>query len=827
MSPKLGLELLEDRTVASSASAATAYGQLPLAFEANQGQFATPLDFQARGSDYTLGLTAQDARLNLAGGTALDVQLVGANPFAAASASGPLITKTNYFVGNNPGQWHTNIPNFSRVEYQNIYSGVNLVYYGNQGQLEYDFVVAPGADPNVVKLSIKGAQSIALDGQGNLLLHEAGGDVIEQAPVVYQDIGGAHQAVAGKFVLQGNDQVGFQFGAYDPSRPLVIDPTLSYSSYIGGASSAMFGIAVDSSDAAYLTGRVANTPYVAKLNAAGSALVYQTFLGTSAGEAQGYSIAVDTAGDAYVTGDPGANFPTTANAFSQSASKGFVTVLDPTGSGLIYSTFLPGVYQPYLSYGAGSGGIAIDSSGNAYVTGPAGAGFPTTASAYQSSLAASGSANAFLAEINPNLSGSASLVYSTYLGGNGTDGGSFTGDAGTGVALDNSGNVYVSGYTNSSNFPTTQGAYQRMNGGGSDVFVAKFNPALSGAASLLYSTYLGGGGNDGLNNGNVLVLPSGAGYSFYPTGLGIAVDNSGDACIAGGTQSTNFPTTSGAYVSTIGSGNGVAFVTKLNPTGTGLVYSTYLGTNSSKNNSQGWPVITRATSVAVDSAGNAYVAGWTRSGSFPTVNAIQSQQAGSGKKTPNAPADAFVTTLNAAGSGLLFSTYLGGTNEDWGMGIALDSAGNTYVAGVTTSSNYPTTAGAYQTTFTTGGYGFNGFVAKIDPPAEGATAATRATTTTVTGVAILAELVVPVLPLEAGRALANAPASLSVNLTANGQGSLAASDSVVSAMLPPIGTILAPVYQGGALSGGVAEAVDQVFMEWRLDGWTGVPSQYP
>jgi hypothetical protein len=714
------LEFLEGRFLPSTAPLSL-YGQLPLAFEANRGQADPGVDFLARGNGYTLALSPDQAVLDLRQGSSADalrVRLVGANPSFQVVGRDELITRSNYLVGNDPGRWHTDIPNFGRVEYDRVYPGVNLVYYGNQGQLEYDFIVAPGANPNVITLSVQGAQGMALDAQGNLVLHTMGGDVVEHAPVLYQDSGGARQAVSGNFVLENNGQVGFQVGAYDPSRPLVIDPTLVYSTYLGGPSIGSFAvgaIAVDNSGNTYLTGNDGNV-FVAKLNAAGTALLYHTVLGPySVGDqnANGYGIAVDSAGDAYVTGL--GSVPTTANALATTGgtdpnNSTFVSVLNAAGSGLIYSTYLPGGNEAGPLAGGASGSIAVDSSGNAYVTGPAGPGLPTTAGAFQTAFAGSGinhATNAFLAKIDPYLSGAASLLYCTYLGGSGTGGS--VGDAGTGVAVDSAGNAYLTGQTYSANFPTTAGAFQTKYGGNGDVFVAKINPSLSGSASLVYSTYLGGSGTDGL-------------YPLYnfdfrnltPTGPGIAVDGAGDAYVAGFTSSTNFPTTPGAYETSIGSGNGVAFVAKLNPTGSQLVYSTYLGTNSTKSG-----VRTEATSIAVDSAGNAFVAGLTYSTAFPTVNPIQHSLGG---KTGSA--NAFITTLNATGSGLLFSTFLGGSRShagsgfptaDFALGLALDAAGNTYVAGVTSSVNFPTTAGAYQTTYSGGDC--DGFVTKISPVA--------------------------------------------------------------------------------------------------------------
>lgn len=330
------LEVLEDRSLLSgsalgSGAVAAAYGNLRLVFEANRGQDAPGVDFQAHGSGYTLSLTPQAPVLDLSkgqasGGDVLRLGLVGGNAAAPVVGLDPLITKSNYLIGSDPRGWITNVPNFGKVEYQNVYPGIDLVYYGNQGKLEYDFTAAPGADPSAIGLSIQGAESIALDGPGELVLHTRGGDVTEQAPVVYQMVNGTRQAVSGRFVLQGNNRVGFQVGPYDPSRPLVIDPTLSYSTYLNGSgnSGAGVSIAVDSSGDAYITGTTTGSNqtfttmghgvFVDKLNAAGTALVYQTFLGGSdTGGASG--IAVDATGDAYVTGLPGSNFPTTANAF--------------------------------------------------------------------------------------------------------------------------------------------------------------------------------------------------------------------------------------------------------------------------------------------------------------------------------------------------------------------------------------------------------------------------------------------------------------------------------------------------------------------------------
>jgi hypothetical protein len=498
-----------------------------------------------------------------------------------------------------------------------------------------------------------------------------------------------------------------------------VPASLSYSTFLHGT---VFATAVDGAGNVYVTGQsdgnLPTTPgafettgtgaFVAKLNPTGTAVLYATYLGNgNFGRGEGTGIAVDAAGDAYVIGAQ-ANIPTTANAIATSGGADCIVELNPTGSGLLYATYLPGTVNFGATLGC-SGAIALDGSGNICVAGAAQAGFLVTASAYQSAYGGSGSYNAFFAKINPTLSGSASLLYATYLGGSGS-----TGDAASGIALDSAGNAYLTGNTSSTNFPTTSGAFQSAYGGGSeDAFVAKFNPALSGAASLVYSTFLGGSGADGY------VSDSSQALDNEQAAGGIAVDSAGNAYVTGGTASTNFPTTPGAFQVQMQSGVSTygrpaidpsdVFVTKLNATGSARVYSTYIdGGTFVSGKYHGKPVIsgTRSggASIAVDASGDAELTGWTNSTTFPTVNALQTTNGGG--------YDAVVTVLNPAGSSLLFSSYFGGSGDDQGYGIALDSAGNAYVGGNAGSPNFPTTPGAYQTT--QGG----GFVLKIDPPAD-------------------------------------------------------------------------------------------------------------
>jgi hypothetical protein len=611
------------------------------------------------------------------------MRLVDANAATQAVGLDQQAGVSNYINGNNPSQWITNVAHYGRVEYQDVYRGINLVYYGNsQTQLEYDFDVAPGANPAAIQLAFQGAQGMTIDGQGNLVLHTAGGDVTEQAPVAFQLIDGVRQAVAAQYVLEANGQVGFRVGSYDPSQALVIDPVLSYATYLGGTTGSAGeqegnAIAVDSAGDAYVTGTTPSSTFpttlgafettvsgsgngfVTKLNATGTALVYSTYvLGASP-----FGIAVNSAGDAYITGgtsDP--NFPTTPGAFQTTyhgspippgSENAFVMELNPSGSGLVYSTFLGGSSLDQAQ------GIALDSAGDAYVTGSTtSSNFPTTASAFQTTLA--GTYNAFVTELNPSGSG---LVYSTYVGGSNWD-------HAFGIAVDSSANAYITGYTDSSNFPTTAGAFQTTPGGSYDGFVTKLN---AGGTALVYSTYLGGSGSD--------------------DGYAIAVDSSGDAYVTGTTASTNFPTTPGAFQTTnqgapVGSN---AFVTKLNPSGSGLVYSSYLGGSGGN----------AAYAIALDSAGEAYVTGWTGASNFPTTaNAFQ----------PTGSAGAIVTEFNASGSALVYSTYLGGANK--GNGIAVDSTGNFYVTGQA-YAGLSTTAAAFEQTYIGTGSVGEGFVAKF------------------------------------------------------------------------------------------------------------------
>src|SRR2546425_868232 len=427
----LAVLLGADRPMADNASVAKAqvqenYGKLPLRFEANRGQTDSRVKFLNRGKGYTLFLSPSEAVLALRGREhVIRMRFQGANPDAKITGLEKLPGIVNYFIGQDRKKWRTNIPAYARVKHKDVYPGIDIAYYGNQRQLEFDFIVAPGANPNVIKLAVEGADRLDVDAQGDLVLHVGDGQLRLQKPLVYQAMKGIRQEVSGSYVLTSPNQVRFQVAAYDASRPLIIDPVLFYSTYLGGS-----------------------------------------------GDDIGNSIAVDDAGNAYVTGQTDStNFPTTPGAFHTTSGGGedaFVTKLNPTGSALLYSTYLRGAFGE---------SIAVDAAGNAYVAGIARpTDFPTTLGAFQP--ASGGGGDAFVTKLDPT---GTALVYSTYLGGSDFD-------VARGIAIDAAGNAYVSGFTASTNFPTTLGAFQTTYGGGVfAAFVTKLDPTGS---FLVYSTYL-------------------------------------------------------------------------------------------------------------------------------------------------------------------------------------------------------------------------------------------------------------------------------------------------------------------------------------------------
>ena len=688
------------------------YGKLPIAFMPNRGQVHQQIHYYSERPGLGIFFTPQEVRLTflekdgsmnegktispsnkndlkkeVRNGMCLALSFLNGNPAVKLEGREEGAGTVNYLKGNNPEKWLTNLPAYHEVAFRELWPGIDLVFRGENGQLKYEFVVQPEAVIENIQLSYRGADDLSLDDSENLQIHTAYGVLLDEKPVSYQQIDGSEVPVDSSFMIiegeNGEKHVQFKMGNhYDPRYPLVIDPGLIYSTYLGGTGDeGGTSIAVDAAGNAYITGSITSTldfpttpgafqttsdgyqdAFVTKLNPTGSALVYSTLLGGAQNFDQGLGIDVDAAGNAYVIGLTGSpDFPTTPGAFDTMFKGGsigtdaFVTKLNPTGSALVYSTFLSGTNDDEGI------DIVVDAAGNAYVTGnTSSSDFPTTSGALKTTHNG-GFYDAFVTKINP--AGSA-LVYSTFLGGSGFD-------QANNIAIDAAGNAYVTGFTDSRNFPATPGAFDTtFNGGEFDAYVTKLNATGS---AVVYSTYLGG--------------------ELRDIGNGIAVDAAGNAYVTGLTTSRNFPTTPGAFDTTFNGGPFDAFVTKLNPVGSTLIYSTFLG---GTRNDQG-------TDIAVDAAGNAYVTGFTESMDFPTTS-------GAFDTTFNGHSDAFVTKLNAAGSALLYSTYLGGSLGEQAQALAIDGAGNAYITGYTISEDYPTTLGAFDTTYN----GFSdAFVAKI------------------------------------------------------------------------------------------------------------------
>lgn len=638
----------------------------PLIFEANLGQHDARVKFVSRGSDSSLFLTSRGAILSLktADGrrSILQMEFAGVSPAASVRGVGLIDTKSNYLIGRDSARWYRNVPNYSTVEYSNLYRGVDLLYYAHEGQLEYDLRVEPGANPNPIAISFRGGKGLAIDEGGNLVQSVGGRVVILRAPRAYQEVEGERRPVRASFVLKGRVAM-LRLGRYDKQRPLIIDPAMTYSTYLGGSSADQANaIAVDAAGNAYICGStdsadfpvtsgsfqtsigVGADAFVTKVSTGGS-IVYSTYLGGNNSD-NATTIAVDATGAAYVAGSTSSTDFPLANAYQSSFSglgAWFITKLDPTGSALVYSTYLGG---SAFSYEAGLAfGIAVDAAGSAYVTGGVpSASFPVQ-NAFQPAFGG-GAGDAYVAKFTPSGTG---LVYASYLGGSGYE-------VATAIAIDGAGNAYVTGFTASTNFPTlnpVQATFLSTTGG-FNAFVTKIDAT---GTALSYSTYLGGSDDD--------------------RGFGIAVDAGGSAFVDGLTSSTNFPTAN-ALQPADGGGRD-AFLTKLAPSGSTLIYSTFLGGSHEDD----------AFAIAIDSFGNAYLTGLTASPDFPSV---QPMQAGL-----NGPYNAFVAEVNSAGSALVVSTLLGGNGGDSGQGIAADSLGFVDVTGWTYSSNYPTLNAAQST----------------------------------------------------------------------------------------------------------------------------------
>lgn len=756
------------------------YGRVPLSFEANEAQSGVGTQFLARGSGYTMLLSADkvtlqlvrrapaDSSFNAARAATVSMQLLGSTGSASGAGLEPLPGIVNYFIGNDPAKWRTRIPTYGKVSYAEVYPGIDLVFYGNQRQLEYDFVVKPGGDSSRIAWSFRSAQPRLCE-DGSLELETSGGPVRFLAPVAYQIIDGQRRPVAASYAM-GGEAVRFALGSYDRTQPLIIDPVLSYFSYLGGTGNDYIGnsvnqgvgspspeptqaVGIDALGNLYVAGSTSSTDFpvaspavamktkdpnqywafVSKFSPDGSKLLYSTYLGGSvSGNDAAWALAVDSSGNAYVTGQAQTDdFPVTAGAFqtvcgprwdnltnaeapscAPGGGNAFVLKLNPTGSQLIYSSFLGGSGNTWGT------GVAIDSAGQTYVTGVASANscagpnylygaqygcFPTTANALISDIGGGNPLDmAFMSVFKSDGSG---LVYSTLFGdingavsikGGGCSVDCSAGTYGTSIALDSAGNVYIGGRTIAANMITTAGAFntlgsgpipsspQILNAPSGYGYVAKFGPVTSSGSTLIYSTYFGGGAVYGGDVG------------------GLAADSSGNAYITGETHAADFPATSGAYQTTCDPSqaptfcNQTGYVAKLNPTGTSLVWATFFGSETTD------PIYFLAP-VVLDAANNVYVEG-EATGQLPLGGGNLSTLSGNNT--------VYVAKFNATGSQVLFGATIGGPGNgtEKAGGLAIDASGGIYVGGALGAGGNFSTAGAFQQAFAGGGT--DAFVAK-------------------------------------------------------------------------------------------------------------------
>ncbi len=635
-----------DRGAEAATGSRPSLDELPMAFEPNVGQTDARVKFLARGRGYGVFATSDEIVLALAASRpesprredgreektrashadVLRMRVDGVASGATIAGERPLAGTSNYIRGGDPGSHIAGIETYEAVRYSGVYEGIDLVLHGSQRDLEYDFVVAPGADPGRIRLKFSGQDAVETAEDGSVILRMAGGEVRQQRAEVYQALSTGRRNVAARYEVGADGLVTLSLGEYDRALPLVVDPVLSY----------LF---------IYAGGRSDDTVR---------------------------DIAVDALGNVYAVGETTSfEFPTTAGAYDTTAQvappyepDAFVTKLDPTGSTLVFSTYLGGRSEDVAL------GVAVGPSGNVFVVGhTTSANFPVSPGALDTTYGngPEDGFDGFAAELSANGS---SLVYATYLGG-------IREEEARGVAVDGAGVAYVAGWTASPEYPTTPGAFDRVldPGGASDCFVAKIHP---GGGSLDYSTFLGNFGGE---------------FAYD-----IALDASKNVYVTGVAFDAAFPTTPGAVDTTFQGTE--AFVTKINPTGSAIVYSTFLGGS----------FLDEASSIAVFN-GTAYVTGFTTSTNFPTT-AGAFDPIYNGFEDPEDRQDVFAARVSADGASLIYGTYLGGTSYEYAYGIAVDGTGATYLTGVTASAGFPTTAGAFDTVYSGGS---DIFVARLNP----------------------------------------------------------------------------------------------------------------
>ena len=655
------------QSAASNAKIQSNFGNIPVYFEQNRGQAQDGVRYLARASNLTAFLTDDGLTMSV-GGEAVSMHLVGSSAKSTLTPEGALDGVSNYYLG---ARAITGVPHYAQVRARGIGDGIDLVYRASGHELEYDFIIRPGAHPDSIRLRFDAGEHPVLAENGDLLFKLRNGELRQHKPKVWQ----GRREIACHYALQRDGDVRLSLSPYDPSRELVIDPVLSYSTFLGGSSSDVVnGIAVDSSGYAYVTGGTNSSDFpvtsgtfhgsfnsdvfVTRLNPAGTGVIYSTFIGGNVDD-RGTAIAIN-AGNAYITGvTSSSDFPIT---IGQNHTGGFAVELNSSGL-VIYSNVLAG-------FGTSGAAIAVDSTGTAYVAGNTSAtNFPATGGSLRTTL--SGQSDAFVARFSPT----GQVAYATYVGGSASE-------TGAAIAVDALGNAFIAGGTTSANFPATAGAFAVTLKGQQNAFVAELNPTGS---SLVYATYLGGSGSD--------------------LAAGIALDAAGNCYVVGSATSNDFPTTANAFATTKSSNyfyNTAAFVSKLNATGTALIYSTYLGGSGGDS----------ASGIAVDSNTVAYVVGTSSSADFPTTpGALKRKLSGQYNDS-----DIFLAQVSVNGSSLQYSTLLGSIVSDNGNAVALDGNGGVYLAGSTQSQNYPTTPGVFRAVNpkNTSNNGFTGVVSKID-----------------------------------------------------------------------------------------------------------------
>ncbi len=598
--------------------------KLPMVFEPNAGRFDPQVKFTARADNYRVLLTAAGAELS--GERTVSMSLLNSNPKAEIFGNDAIACRTSYFLGNRKQNWRTGIPNYARVRYAGVYPGIDLVYYSAGRELEYDFVVGAGADPNRIRVRFEGVDHMSVSPEGDLMVETGGVTLIEHRPAVYQQLpGSARRQIPGKFTLLGKNVVGFEVASYDPSRTLTIDPVLTYGTMLGSSGlDSVAGVKVDANGIIYVAGYLSNADFPSGASA------YQSV----------------------VTGSPNL----------------FIAEIDPKASGpnsLLYFTYIGGSGSDMAN------DMAIDGSGNVYVTGTTtSVDFPTTSNAPQPGLAGGASTDAFVLKFFPNTTdGIGALFFSTYLGGSGLD-------IAYGIGVDQKGLVYVTGTTQSTDYPVTPTAYQTILYGDSDTFLAQIDPV---GGAILYSSYMGGESIDQARA--IVVAPDGFVYT------------------AGDTNSTMFPQEGNSYQPTF-LGGGDMFLAKWDLTKSGeasVPYTTYLGGSK----------LDAARSMALDPTGKLLLTGYTLSPDFMiTPDALNLDLTGI--------ASIFIMRINLAapnGNIIDYSTYYGGSGGDVAYGITSDAGANIYLTGYTLSTDFPVTLDALQATV---GGGIDSFVSELN-----------------------------------------------------------------------------------------------------------------